>query len=242
VAPDHRRVTNQDQRIVVTADGPYVVHGQVPLVHKSQVVSEHGEPLTWKKEGEIESPETYDLCRCGRSSYPPFCDVSHALTDFDGTETADTRTTGERQVAYEGGTQIVVKRDYHLCMDAGFCANRVTSVQDMVPHTDDTQVRAQVMAMIERCPSGSYTYALAAEEEDLEPDLPRQIAVTTEMTADGPIAGSLWVTGCIPIERADGQPLEMRNRVTLCCCGLSATKPLCDGTHRKAGRRMADSL
>jgi CDGSH-type Zn-finger protein len=41
------------------------------------------------------------------------------------------------------------------------------------------------------------------------------------------------VTGYVPIERADGQPCEARNRVTLCCCGESRNKPFCDGTHRK---------
>jgi CDGSH-type Zn-finger protein len=229
-------VKNQQDamRIVVTEDGPYVVHGHVPLVHKTQVVSEYGEPLTWKTGQPIETPETYELCRCGRSSYKPLCDATHALTEFDGTEAADTRPTAGRQVVYEGGTGIVVRRDYALCMEAGFCGNRVTDVQKMVPHTADTQVRAQVMAMIERCPSGSYTYALAEGEEDVEPDLPQQIAVVTEITAGGPIAGPLWVTGRIPIERADDQPMETRNRVTLCRCGRSRIKPLCDGTHRSA--------
>jgi hypothetical protein len=104
----------------------------------------------------------------------------------------------------------------------------------MVPDTDDTQVRAQVMAMIERCPSGSFAYSIEEGEEDVEPDLPRQVAVTTEFTSHGLVAGPLWVTGNIPIERADGQPLETRNRVTLCRCGNSKQKPLCDGTHRKA--------
>ena len=88
------------------------------------------------------------------------------------------------------------------------------------------------MAMIERCPSGSYTYSIEEGEADIEPDLPQQIAVTTEMTSDGPIPGCLWVTGNIPIERSDGQPFETRNRVTLCCCGNSKIKPLCDGAHR----------
>ena len=46
------------------------------------------------------------------------------------------------------------------------------------------------------------------------------------------IAGALWVTGGVPITRADGQPFETRNRVTLCRCGQSSNKPLCDGTHR----------
>ena len=229
------RDTNIDKKIVVRKNGSYIVHGDVPLVRKAQVVSEHGEPLTWKKGETIETSEPYALCCCGQSSNKPFCDGMHAKIDFDGTESADTRVTADRQVIYPGGTKIVVKRDYSLCMRSGFCGNRITDVQKMVPDTDDTQVRAQVMAMIERCPSGSYTYSIEEGEADIEPDLPRQVAVMTEITADGPIAGPLWVTGNIPIERADGQSFETRNRVTLCRCGLSSGKPLCDGAHRTMG-------
>lgn len=229
---DHRR---NRRRIVITEDGPYVVHGGIPLVHKTQIVSEHGEPLTWKKEASFETLETYELCRCGHSAYRPFCDATHALEDFDGSETADTRPTADRQRIYRGGTGIWVRRDLSLCMESGFCANRFTDVIEMVPRTDDTEVRSNVMAMIERCPSGSYVYSLEENGDDIEPDLPHQIAVTTEITSEGPINGPLWVTGRIPIERSDGEPLETRNRVTLCCCGLSKNKPLCDGTHREVG-------
>jgi CDGSH-type Zn-finger protein len=232
-----------NKRIVVTKDGPYVVHGHVPLVEKAQVVSERGEPLTWKTGNRVETPESYELCRCGQSSYLPLCDVTHALVEFDGTEAADTRPTAERQQVIPGGKGIVVKRDLSLCMDSGFCGNCRTDVDELTAQTEDTEVRAQVMAMIERCPSGSYVYALEEGGDEIEPDLPPQIAVVTEVTAEGPIAGPLWVTGNIPIERADGQPLETRNRVTLCCCGQSKIKPLCDGTHRDlAHRRGGHSL
>ena len=55
------------------------------------------------------------------------------------------------------------------------------------------------------------------------------------MASNGPIIGPLWVTGNIPIERSDGKPFEIRNRVTLCRCGESKLKPLCDGLHREMG-------
>ena len=221
------------KKIVVQENGPYVVHGGIPLVRKTQVVSEHGEPLTWKKDGTIETGETYDLCRCGHSATKPFCDMTHLDTDFDGAETADTRATAERQKIYVGD-RIIVKRDHSVCAESGFCGNRLTNIRKMVPETGDSLVRAQIMAMVERCPSGSYAYALEEGGPDIEPDLPQQIAVTTEITSDGPIDGPLWVTGKLPIERADGQPFETRNRVTLCGCGRSKIKPLCDGTHRTA--------
>jgi CDGSH-type Zn-finger protein len=238
MARERKRNNRYTKRIVVAEDGPYVIHGRIPLVRKIQVVSEFGEPLTWKTEAVVEAPETYDLCRCGQSSFRPFCDATHALIDFDGTESADTRLTAERQVLIPGGTHIIVRRDLPLCMESGFCGNRLTNVEQMVEHTGDTQVRAQVMAMIERCPSGSYVYSIDDDDEDIEPDLPQRIAVTTEITSDGPIAGPLWVTGGIPIERADGQPFETRNRVTLCCCGRSKAKPLCDGSHRAIGAQQ----
>jgi CDGSH-type Zn-finger protein len=222
---------NQRKRIVVTKDGPYVVYGNVPLVYKTQIVSEYGEPLTWKTGEAIPAPEVYQLCRCGHTTFKPFCDYTHGLVGFDGTETADTKPTTERQITFPG-TNIVVRRDYTICSESGFCANRRATVEEMVPHTDDTEVRSLVMAMIERCPSGSFVYTIHEGEDDVEPDYPQEIAVTIEITSDGPIDGPLWVTGNIAIERADGQPFETRNRVTLCRCGRSKIMPLCDGTHR----------
>jgi CDGSH-type Zn-finger protein len=224
-----------EARIIVEKNGPYIVQGDVPLVRKTQIVSEYGEPLTWRKDETLTTGAMYRLCRCGQSSQKPFCDDTHLRCGFDGTETADVTPTAERRVAHQGGTAIVVRRDYALCAEAGFCGNRFTNVQKMVKDTADTGVRSQVIAMIERCPSGSYTYSIESDEADIEPDLPQQVAVTTEVTSDGPIAGPLWVTGNIPIERSDGQPFETRNRVTLCNCGRSNNKPLCDGSHRTAG-------
>jgi len=163
-----KSASDHGMKITVSPDGPYIVEGNVPLVEKIQVVSEHGEPLIWKKGKEYDTAETYDLCRCGESEFMPFCDVTHALIDFDGAEAADTRVTAERQETYPGGTGIIVKRDLPLCMESGFCGNRLTNVKKMVAHTDDTRVRSHVMAMIERCPSGSYTYAIKESEDDIE--------------------------------------------------------------------------
>jgi CDGSH-type Zn-finger protein len=185
----------------------------------------------------IETADPYILCRCGHSRDKPFCDATHWETPFDATEGAATGPTVERQRTYAGGTHIVVKRDEALCTGSGFCGNRTTNVERMVPGTGDTRVRAQVIAMIERCPSGALAYAIEAGQADVEPDLPRQIAVITEITSNGPVTGPLWVTGCVPIERADGRPVEIRNRVMLCSCGLSKNKPLCDGAHREVGAK-----
>ena len=226
------------KKIVTKKDGPFEVYGNIPLVRKIQIVSEYGEPLTWQKQETIETDGAYYLCRCGRSTEKPFCSGYHRHTDFNGTETASNAPISTRQDVFPG-QNILLKRVYSLCMDAGFCGNRVTDIGKMIHQTDDTIVRAQLMAMIERCPSGSLTYSIDENSADIEPDLPQQIAVTTEITSDGPIDGPLWVTGNIPIERADGKLLEIRNRVTLCNCGLSREKPFCDGQHREEAERKA---
>jgi CDGSH-type Zn-finger protein len=212
--------------IAVQANGPYLVSGGVPLRRKRPVVSEHGEPLTWKTDDTLDAPATYVLCRCGGSASKPFCDGTHARAGFDGTEAAPTDPYERRAKRYEG-TGITVLDDRAICEHAGFCGNRLTNVWKMVDATDDTVVRAQVVAMVERCPSGALSYE--AEGATIEPDLPAQVSVVT----DGP----LWVSGGIPVERSDGAPFETRNRVTLCRCGGSANKPLCDGTHKKIGFR-----
>jgi CDGSH-type Zn-finger protein len=232
--------TNNNKRIVVIKNGPYVVKGEVPLVHKTQVVSEYGEPLTWQKDGALEASEgEYYLCRCGLSSKHPFCDGTHRKVGFDGIETANTNLSERRAMKIPRGTHIIVKKDASLCMQSGYCGLHDAGISQLVAATNDTKIRSLVMAMVERCPSGALTYRIEADGQDIEPDLPQQVAVTTEITSDGPITGPLWVTGGIPVERSDGQLFENRNRVTLCNCGHSCSKPLCDGTHRDMAQREA---
>jgi len=219
-------MADNERKVIVQPNGPYIVQRGIPLVRKSPVMSEHGEPLTWKKGETLTIQSNYLLCRCGKSSEKPFCDGTHSWDKFDGTETADTGSTESRTANYEG-TKFVLKNDSSLCMHAGFCGNEITSVWKMLSETDDSRVRGQLMAMVERCPSAALSYSLEPDEDNIEPDLPVEISVTPD--------GALWVSGGIPIERSDGQPFETRNRVTLCRCGNSKNKPLCDGIHKEIG-------
>ena len=219
-------MADRSSKITVEPNGPYLVEGGVSLVRKAPVISEFGEPLTWKKGEVLTTRGTYMLCRCGQSKTKPFCDGSHETAGFDGAEAASQNPVANRQKIYEG-TKIVMKDDRSLCAHAGFCGTRVTNAWKMTKETDDTHVLSQLIAMIERCPSGALSYSLEPNEENVEPDLPVEVSVTP----DGP----LWVTGGIPVERSDGQLLETRNRVTLCRCGFSKSKPLCDGSHKDMG-------
>ena len=200
--------------------------GGVPITSKAPITSEQGEPLTWKTTtaDAAEVKERVALCRCGASDNKPYCDSSHARAEWDGTDNAPDGAYDERPMSY-GGHGFEVFDDRPICAHAGFCGNWVTNVWKMAAKADDSRIRAEAMAVVERYPSGALTYAVDGETN--EPDLPSEVAVIP----DGP----LWVSGSIEVTRADGSTLENCNRVTLCRCGHSGSKPLCDGSHKEAG-------
>ncbi|TMR17392.1 CDGSH iron-sulfur domain-containing protein, partial [Nonomuraea zeae] len=234
VTPERRRWGVGDRRrIVVLRDGPYVVYGGVPLRRKRKIVSSANDALTWRTGDAIATEDTYALCRCGHSGSKPFCDGTHAVIGFDGTESPVMRPYRELQHVHDG-VGISAQRVGELCVHAAFCIGRTRPIAEMLADTGDSDVRSNVMGRIDHCPSGSYSYALERGGDTVEPDLPQAVSVLEE--EDG-LAGALWVTGQVPVVRADGRPLETRNRMTLCRCGHSGNKPLCDGTHREIGFR-----
>jgi CDGSH-type Zn-finger protein len=212
-----------DVRITIRKDGPYVVTGGVPLTRKSIVRSEKHEPMTWRKDAELGAAPVYKLCRCGMSANKPFCDNSHLLGGFDGTETASVEPSSSRRVRFTR-EHITITDDRSLCTTAGFCGNHVEHVWDMLDHMEDSRTTFDIVQRVERCPSGRLIHE--RHGMPIEPDLPKGIAVTK----DGPY----WVTGGVTIELSDGRTLEVRNRVQLCRCGKSENKPLCDGSHKAA--------
>lgn len=209
-------------------NGPFVVEADVSLARKDIVKSEHSESLTWEGGEAVATDGVYALCRCGGSESKPFCDGTHGRNGFDGTDSEASATSYAERSTDLGGTKITVSDDRSICVHAGFCGNQVSNVWKMVSDLDaDSVVRAQVMAMVEKCPSGALSYRLEGADAPLEQELGPGIAIVP----DGP----LWVHGNVTVDRADGSRLETRNRVTLCRCGGSANKPYCDGTHSDNG-------
>ncbi len=214
-------------QIRVTADGPYVVTGGVPLRRKRHLRTGQDEQLAWQTDPPLSTEDRYALCRCGRSQAKPFCDGSHATAPWDSAETAPTGRYAERAKDYPAGDDVVVHDDRSICEHAAFCTTAQTNVWKLTRQGEQTDVQSQVVAMVERCPSGALTWS--AGGRPVEPDLRTGIGVVD----DGP----LFVTGAVPVTRADGAPFEARNRMTLCRCGASKNKPLCDGSHAEVGFR-----
>jgi CDGSH-type Zn-finger protein len=216
--------------INVVAHGPLVLTGGVPVVRRRIVESEHGEPLTYETTEDLGTKDRVQLCRCGQSATKPFCDASHRRVGFEADDTAGGTYDDRSKVL--GGTGLTVRDDRSVCVHAGFCGSRVTNVWKSVADTEESTVRAQVIAMIEHCPSGALTFRLDPDGDDVEPLLAQAVTVLD----DGP----LWVTGGIRVA-AGSVPFETRNRVTLCRCGGSGNKPLCDGSHKERGFRDSGS-
>jgi CDGSH-type Zn-finger protein len=60
--------------------------------------------------------------------------------------------------------------------------------------------------------------------------------VTVEIIKNGPYI----VTGRIELKDGDGNAYPAKERMALCRCGASTTKPFCDGTHSKIGFQAAE--
>lgn len=213
-----------EPEIKITPNGPYQINAELPITPKRKVLSELGDPLTWATEDPVPHDTPTWLCRCGQSSHKPFCDGTHAKVGFVGTEVASTETFTETEKVYDG-SGLKIHRVGAICQHSSFCANSLTDWFQLLPDTDDVTVKGTVIDMVEHCPSGALVLELGGEI--IEPNYPKAISPVE----DGPY----WVTGKVTIERADGIPLEVRNRVTLCRCGNSKNQPLCDGTHKEIG-------
>jgi CDGSH-type Zn-finger protein len=93
-----------ERKIAVTKDAPRPWCAG-PWVAKTQIVSEHGEPLAWRKDRVIDTQahalcQMYSACRRGHSSDKPFCTGMHAKVGSAGAEAADTQPIAARQATF----------------------------------------------------------------------------------------------------------------------------------------------
>lgn len=218
-------------RIKITKDGPYLVYGGLPLQVETIGTNSEGGSWTWEAGRALLASEQYALCRCGQSSTKPFCDGSHKRVGFDGTETAS-REPFEREAEVTDGPRMTLYDDRPLCAYARFCDNAGT-IWVLVEQTDDKEVRRIVAHEATHCPSGRLVVRDRETGQVIEPQVAPSISLVEDPAMN--CSGPLWVRGGVHVESAEGQQYEVRNRVTLCRCGASQNKPFCDGSHADVG-------
>lgn len=216
-----------EQRIEVTEDGPYLVYGSVPLVRVTIVGNEAGESVGIEEIERYPLKRSYALCRCGSSASAPYCDGSHGAMGFEGEEIAARDGYLKDARTFEGDG-ILLKDQRDLCMGAAFC-KRGDGVWSLTLESTEPEKKALAIEEAELCPGGRLQMVDVLTGEPYEPDLEPSIALIEDGRCN--ISSAIWVRGGLPVFGADGQPYEIRNRLTLCRCGKSANKPLCDAAH-----------
>jgi CDGSH-type Zn-finger protein len=97
--------------ILAETNGPYLVTNGESL-------------LSWLGERIPLRPLTA-LCRCGQSTTKPFCDGSHAQTNF--TDQKDPKRVPDHRDTYFG-QQITVLDNRGTCAHSGFCTDKLPAV------------------------------------------------------------------------------------------------------------------
>jgi len=193
--------------ITPTPDGPYLVNGLKNFVNKK---------------GPIETKETMALCRCGGSANKPFCDGTHAKIGFSSSR-LEGRVEDKRD-NYQG-KKITIHDNRGICAHAGKCTDNLASVfrlkEEPWIHPDAASAD-EIIATIQKCPSGALSYSLDDVEHrdwDGEP--------TIFVAPNGPYVVS-GGPDLLDTTQGDGASQE---HFTMCRCGGSKNKPYCDGTH-----------
>jgi len=214
-------------KIRVTKDGPYIVSGGIPLIQEEIGTNAEGDSVEWRTKKVYPFRENYSLCRCGLSAIKPFCDGTHMMAKFIGTETASKEPYLNKATVIEGPTLKLTDNEM-FCASARFC-HRAGGIWKLTPKSDDPEARQTAIEEAGNCPSGTLVVWDKQTGKEIEPDYERSI-VLVEDPQKG-ISGPIWVRGGIPVESADGSRYEIRNRLTLCRCGKSQNKPFCDSSH-----------
>ena len=100
-------------RIDVTDHGPYKVTGDVAIYDAEGHLRRQG--------------GVWHLCRCGGSRNKPFCDITHGMKRFDGSESADHGPIAKRRDSYSADG-VTVYDDRTICCHYGQCTERLPGV------------------------------------------------------------------------------------------------------------------
>lgn len=220
-------------RIKITADGPYLVYGNPPIIQ--EFIEPNAEGNSWSyRQGEHNYTDPGSkptaLCRCGYTKNPPYCDGSHLSAPWDPQLTASHRPLLE-EVDVTQGADLLLTDNESYCAFARFCDAKGRT-WNQVEESDDPQKRALAIRTANSCPAGRLKVWDKTTGKPYELETSPSLALLEDPAIE--CSAGIWVRGGIPITTEDGYTFEVRNRVTLCRCGESRNKPFCDGTHAPA--------
>ena len=205
---------NERPRIACLPNGPYYLLNEMQASPVPNLVRTSGAACS--------TVRGVALCRCGGSKNKPFCDGTHSTNGFTDRKLAD-GSANKRGI--HKGKRITIFDNRAICAHAGYCTDGLKSVfrYGAEPWIDaDGAAVAEIIAIVEKCPSGALSYAVDGVEA-VAPARPSKVVVSD----NGPYA----VQGGIELMNVEFGDGASREHYTLCRCGASANKPFCDGSH-----------
>lgn len=183
-------------------------------------------PLVGSDGNTIDTPRVCSLCRCGESGMKPHCDGTHAEVGFLGQREDSDKQAPE---IYRGKA-ITIVFDRYLCMGAGYCGEleSVFGTHDQPKYEPDAAPVEEIIATIKKCPSGALSYII----DDMHVvDYFSETRMVVEQN------GPLHCQGDISVidDQESDLFLPQADHFTLCRCGGSKKKPVCDGAHLDNG-------
>ena len=222
------KINDAPIHITVTEQGPYLVYGCPPLAMQYIMPDDNNESWYFQA-GRSFSTKTDPtaLCRCGSSKRHPYCDGSHANTDWNPQLTASPEIRSDEVETVEGATLDLLDNS-KFCVFARFC-HPGGDTWDLTEHSDAPDSRQLAIREASMCPSGRLTARDRKTRQPFEFHFEPSLGLIEDNAIGS--SGGLWVRGGIPIQRATGETYAIRKGVVLCRCGQSSNKPYCDGTH-----------
>ncbi len=185
----------------------------------SKLINSDGLPLKMER--------VTSLCRCGESKYKPLCDGSHASAGFEGSREDSDKPEPE----YYEGQKITIVFDRYLCMGAGFCGEleSVFGTHETPTYLPDAAPVEEIIETIRKCPSGALSYIVDGVHHKNYFEGTEQIVAEKN--------GPLNIQGTITLidDQDSDKLLPMADHFSLCRCGGSKKKPICDGSHSDNG-------
>ena len=174
----------------------------------------------------IDTPRVCSLCRCGESAMNPHCDGTHAQIGFVGAR----ENSDKPALEYYHGKEITSVFDRYLCMGAGYCGEleAVFGTHDQPKYEPDAAPVEDIIDTIRRCPSGALTYMIGDEHFT---NYYTETRISVEK--DGPLNCRGDIT--LIDDQDSDRLLPAADHFTLCRCGGSKKKPVCDGSHKDVG-------
>jgi len=198
-----------------------------PIANGPLMVTADNEPfpvLQGHPGGDVRPGGKVFLCRCGESGNKPYCDGSHGKAGYSSENRCDRDAV--RDFAAPG---ITVHFNRAICSGAGRCVRGLPAVfvsgaEDWI--RPDQASAAEVIAVVQQCPSGALTYSvdghLVTGEEG---------AAAVRIVKNGPYE----IAGPIELDTATWSAHASHSKFALCRCGRSRNAPFCDYSHGEQG-------